>query len=95
VRTGFLANSHRDDVAAARDALLGFLGASRARLVIANLEDMWGEMEPQNVPGTTGENPNWRRKARLSFEEMQSDRGVLAGLKALNDARGTASPARA
>jgi len=95
VRTGFLANSHRDDVAAVRDALLGFLGGSRARLVIANLEDMWGETEPQNVPGTTGENPNWRRKARLSLDEMRSDRGVLAGLKALDDARGTASQAPA
>jgi 4-alpha-glucanotransferase len=49
---------------------LEHLAASPARMVLVNLEDLWRETEPQNVPGTGGERPNWRRKARLSFEEM-------------------------
>jgi 4-alpha-glucanotransferase len=51
---------------------LQWLAASPARLVLVNLEDLWGETAPQNVPGTHAERPNWRRKARLSFEEFSS-----------------------
>jgi len=35
-----------------------------------NLEDLWGETQPQNVPGTTHERPNWRRRARYAMEDM-------------------------
>ena len=42
---------------------LRFLGRSKARLVLVNVEDLWGETEPQNVPGTVGD-ANWTRKAR-------------------------------
>jgi 4-alpha-glucanotransferase len=58
---------------------LEHLAASAARLVLVNLEDLLYESEPQNVPGTHDERPNWRRKARLSFEEL-SRRPEVAGL---------------
>src|SRR5262249_5723223 len=51
---------------------LEWLAAGPARLVLVNLEDLWGETAPQNVPGTQAERPNWRRKARLSFEELSA-----------------------
>jgi 4-alpha-glucanotransferase len=52
-------------------ACLEHLAAGPARMVLVNLEDLWQETEPQNVPGTRGDQrPNWRRKARLTFEEM-------------------------
>jgi 4-alpha-glucanotransferase len=39
--------------------------------VLVTLEDLWGELEPQNIPGTSGEDAkNWRRRARHSLEEM-------------------------
>jgi len=47
---------------------LRYLAASRARLLSVNLEDLWLETAPQNVPGTQEEYPNWRRKARHPFE---------------------------
>ncbi len=46
-----------------------------------------GGTEPQNVPGTSSEYPNWRRKARLSLEEMQESPDVVAALKGLDFAR--------
>ena len=49
-------------------AILLFLGASPAEVVLVNLEDLWLETEPQNVPGTHDERPNWRRKARYGLE---------------------------
>jgi 4-alpha-glucanotransferase len=51
-------------------ACLLWLRASPAELVLVNLEDLWEEEKPQNVPGTSTERPNWRRKARHSIEEI-------------------------
>jgi len=53
---------------AALSAILAFFGASRARVVLVNLEDLWLETQPQNVPGTGERRPNWRRKTRYPFE---------------------------
>lgn len=58
------------DAASALRASLRFLAASPARLVLVSLEDLWGETEPQNRPGTTGE-ANWRRKAAHTLEEIR------------------------
>lgn len=52
------------------EACLKFLAASPARLVLINLEDLWLEMAPQNIPGTQNEHPNWRRKARHTIENL-------------------------
>ncbi|HEV2493739.1 MAG TPA: 4-alpha-glucanotransferase [Terriglobia bacterium] len=49
-------------------AFLSFLSSSPAELVLVNLEDLWMERKPQNVPGTNRQRPNWRRKARHSLE---------------------------
>jgi 4-alpha-glucanotransferase len=68
-------------------ACLGYLGASRSRVVTVNLEDLWGETHPQNVPGTTQERPNWRRKARYGFERFSHDPAVLKPLQRLSTPR--------
>ncbi len=57
--------------------LLEHLAPSPARMVLVNLEDLWGETEPQNVPGTHTERPNWRRKARFHFEEFSTKPEVV------------------
>src|SRR5262249_12070932 len=49
---------------------LATLARSPARVALASLDDLLGEPEPQNVPGTSVERPNWRRKHRLSLEEI-------------------------
>lgn len=51
-------------------ALLGMLAESPTSIVLVNLEDLWLETEPQNTPGTYLERPNWRRRARYTFEEF-------------------------
>jgi 4-alpha-glucanotransferase len=66
---------------------LEHLAASAARLVLINLEDLWMESEPQNVPGTHDERPNWRRKARLSLEEMSRRPEVAAMLRRIDELR--------
>lgn len=62
------------------EACQAYLAASPARMVLVNLEDLWGETEPQNRPGTYREYPNWRRKAKYpleAFTEMPSVRRIL------------------
>ena len=49
-------------------ACLGLLAASRAGWVIVNLEDLWREADPQNVPGTGPQRPNWSRRSRYTLE---------------------------
>jgi 4-alpha-glucanotransferase len=66
-------------------ACLGFLAASPARVVLVNLEDLWGEKRSQNVPGTGEKYPSWRYKARYSMEEfcrMKDVRDILEKISA-------------
>ncbi len=61
-------------------ACQAFLAASDAGVVLVNLEDLWGETEPQNRPGTYREYPNWQRQTRHSFEafaDMESVASIL------------------
>jgi len=49
---------------------LRFLAASDAQFVLINLEDLWSETNPQNIPGTGLEQRNWMRKAQLTLEQL-------------------------
>ena len=66
---------------AALAACLSFLAASRAGVVIANLEDLYLETNPQNVPGTWKERPNWVRKARHELEDFRKMPQVIRILR--------------
>lgn len=71
------------------DALVDSLAQSPASLVLVNLEDLWLEMEPQNIPGTEGVHPNWRRRSELSLEDIDSServRTVLSRVASLRKA---------
>lgn len=50
--------------------LLRAVASGEAPVLLVNLEDLWQETAPQNVPGTWRECPNWRRKAKLTLEEI-------------------------
>jgi 4-alpha-glucanotransferase len=50
------------DPAPAVDAALRFVADSPCPLVIVPIEDLLGLEEQPNLPGTTTEHPNWRRR---------------------------------
>jgi len=54
-------------------AIHAFLARSAARLMLVQLEDVVGEVEQANLPGTTDAHPNWRRRLAEPIE------AVLAG----------------
>jgi 4-alpha-glucanotransferase len=66
-----------ESAAGALPEILERLAKSDSRAVLVNLEDLWCETNPQNTPGTGPERPNWRRRAKLSLEQMQTDATVL------------------
>jgi 4-alpha-glucanotransferase len=54
------------------NALVGWLASTPSALLALNQEDLTKETEQQNLPGTTAEYPNWRRKMRLRVDELHS-----------------------
>jgi 4-alpha-glucanotransferase len=65
------------------------MAASSARFLLVTLEDLWRETKPQNMPGTTGQYPNWRRKFRKPLKVWMNDGNVIKTLKIINQHRKT------
>jgi 4-alpha-glucanotransferase len=74
------------------EAIHTYLARSRARLMLVQLEDVAGESEQANLPGTTDAHPNWRRRLSLRLEDIVtgSELSRLAG--SVNAARRQARP---
>ena len=98
VRAALLAHLHGSgEVAVGEDqdaeahavlaALLRRLSARNAGIVLVNLEDLWLETEPQNVPGTWRERPNWRRKAQYRLDQIMRLPRVSDELRQVNQLR--------
>jgi 4-alpha-glucanotransferase len=67
LRTGLAgyAENGTDSIAAAAR----FLAASPSRLVAVSIEDVLGVADQVNIPGTTDQHPNWRRKLPIALED--------------------------
>ena len=52
------------------EAVHAYVARSRARLMLVQLEDIVGESEQANLPGTDDEHPNWRRRLSCTIEEL-------------------------
>ena len=52
-------------------AVASVLAKSPSRLVAIALDDIVGEREQINIPGTVDEHPNWRRKLSLELEDLE------------------------
>jgi 4-alpha-glucanotransferase len=73
-------------------ALVRSVMASPAQFVLVNLEDLWLETRPQNIPSISEERPNWRRKARYRLEEFEHMPEVLQALAAESELRTVQEP---
>lgn len=52
------------------NAIVGFLTSTPSKLMVLNQEDLLKQTEQQNLPGSTGEYPNWRRKMKCTVEDL-------------------------
>jgi 4-alpha-glucanotransferase len=71
--------ARRDELGRMQDALqragfagdpLDFVLATPCALAIVNQEDLTGETEQQNLPASTWQHPNWRRKMKVAVEDL-------------------------
>ena len=53
-----------------KDDPIGFLLSTPCVLAVINQEDLTGETEQQNLPGSTWQYPNWRRKMKVAVEDF-------------------------
>jgi 4-alpha-glucanotransferase len=73
-------------------AVVTFLAASPANIVLLNLEDLWQEILPQNIPATEHERPNWRRRIKHSMEEARQMPALLEVLRSVSVQRPRSIP---
>lgn len=82
-----------DDAPTATRAWLERLAESDAGLILVSVEDLWGETQPHNVPGTGRDMPNWRRRSRLTLEELAREPAVTDTIATIDRLRrGKAEP---
>ena len=74
--------------------LQAFLARSPARVLVVQLEDVLGVRDQVNLPGTTGEYPNWRHKLPLALEQWPDDERFTGLARALAALRPLAQPLR-
>jgi 4-alpha-glucanotransferase len=66
---------------------LAFLAGSDAAGVLLAPDDLWGEVEPQNVPGTPLDRPNWVHRWPRPLEVIVADDELRADLDAVQAVR--------
>jgi 4-alpha-glucanotransferase len=85
-KRGLLKKGAETDAAELLRASAVFLASSAAAVTLINAEDLWLEADPQNVPATGPERPNWKRRLRRSLERMQSGARIAKVLKDVDTA---------
>lgn len=58
------------------DAVYAYLARSPALLLMVQMDDLANEVRQVNLPGSTAEYPNWRRRLGQSLEEMINDPAI-------------------
>jgi 4-alpha-glucanotransferase len=65
----------------------GYLASSASAIAMMQIDDITAEETPVNVPTTSDEHPNWRRRQSLSLEQVEADPRFAALSKIINDKR--------
>jgi 4-alpha-glucanotransferase len=64
-----------------------FLASSASAITMVQIDDITQETTPVNVPATSTEHPNWRRRLSMTLEEIADDPRFHALTRALNERR--------
>ncbi len=76
---------HLDEIAGATAAAVhGFVARTPSQVMLVQADDLAGESEPLNVPGTDTERPNWRRRLTGTIDDMMEEplaRSIIDAVK--------------
>ncbi|MBS7696520.1 MULTISPECIES: 4-alpha-glucanotransferase [unclassified Chelatococcus] len=70
------------------DAAIDFVADTPADLVLIPLEDILGETEQPNLPGTVAEHPNWCRRLPVATRKLAKQPAAARRLRSLSRKRG-------
>ncbi len=68
-------------------AIHAYLARSPAKIMMIQIEDVLGQLDQVNMPGTTDQYPNWQYKLPLNLEEWATDPRFLALAEILRRSR--------
>jgi 4-alpha-glucanotransferase len=68
--------------------LLGFVASTPCPLMLVALEDLTGQLDQPNLPGTIADHPNWRQRVPLSVADCLNAPASLARLQPVRALRG-------
>jgi 4-alpha-glucanotransferase len=71
-REGLAGDAETIDAARLTRVAHAYLARSAASLAMVQIDDITGEADPVNVPTTSDEHPNWRRRLSVTLEEMEA-----------------------
>jgi len=64
-----------------------YLARSEAMLMMVQLEDLFGQMDQINMPGTVNQHPNWRRKLPVNIEDWLNQGNLALFAQAIIEER--------
>jgi glycogen operon protein len=70
----------------------GFLAEAPAAVMLVQADDLTGETEPLNVPGTDAGKPNWRRRLSVTVDKLAALPATARVLAAVRKGRITPTP---
>ncbi len=70
------------------DLAIDIVGRTPSALVLVPVEDLLGLVEQPNIPGTTDEHPNWRRRLAWPADRLLDDPATRARIERLERLRG-------
>ena len=87
-REDLLSPGEEPDTETLARAVHAYLARSPSMLAIAQIDDLTDETDPVNVPATSTEHPNWRRRLSITLEELAHRPRFDDIARIFNDARG-------
>ena len=66
-----------------------FLARTNSGIALIQLDDVTGEIAPVNLPGSTDQYPNWRRKLSVSLDELLENEPVREVVEIFTEERGS------
>jgi len=83
------------DVPTLSRASHAFLARSPSALAMVQIDDLTDEADPVNVPATSDEHPNWRRRISMKLEELAARPRFIDIAKIFRNERNAGNPGRA
>lgn len=80
-----------DDPAPVVDAAIAHIARTPSALALVSLEDLLGEEEQPNLPGTITQHPNWRRRLGAPLNDLLTSAPVANRCAILRGARATST----